>query len=609
MCGFSVIIDRSGRPIPYEHVEKMNDAVAHRGPDASGVATYGSIGLGHRRLSIIDLSHAADQPMVRPHGTLVYNGEIYNFRAVRADLEALGVRFATDSDSEVLLEALNQWWVDALPRLNGMFAFAYLDHRSDRLLLGRDQFGIKPLFVAEQKGLIVAGSEIKQAFSFDGIEPRINEAAASAFLFDSALNRDEGTLFDGVKHLLGGHYAIYDRRADTFVVTRWYDLQDRVRAINPSYPEARERIGELMRDSVRLRHASDVPIGSCLSGGIDSSVICSLSGTIVDDPSTFSVFTTYHESAAFDERYYSRQVVEKFGFRSIEILPDLGELFSPGVMSHLAWYQDQPFLSGSHFNEYIIFKAAHERGVTVILDGQGSDEYFGGYGEFWFAAQIEALRSFDIARFSQGISARAVATSRSTGQILRLFASTVLSRGKAAEPAWIADGRRRQGGAAIPPHSGTNFVDLAVNEMTSSSLPYQLHSEDRNSMRWSIEARLPMLDHRLVEYALSIPTAYKVGAGYQKRVLRDATPELPTEIATRRAKMGFVSADSEYILHNGPAMRTFVEAAATRLSGRVDAKLVIEEFDAIIAGGRRYHDGIFRLLSLVAWADAFKISL
>lgn len=609
MCGFSVIVDRSGKPVRDADIDNMNNRIAHRGPDAAGITIYGSIGLGHRRLSIIDLSHAADQPMVRPHGTLVYNGEIYNFREIRAELEGLGVCFSTDSDSEVLLEALNHWWVDALPRLNGMFAFAYLDHRADRLLLGRDHFGIKPLFYTEQNGLIVAGSEVKQAFAVPGIEPRVNERVAGDFLFGSALNRDEATMFAGINNLPAGHYAVYDRRSDRFDVVRWYDLQSHVQAIAPHYDVARERISDLMRDSVRLRHVSDVPIGSCLSGGVDSSVICSISGSIVSDASKFSVFTTYHEEAAYDERQFSRLVVDKFGFRSIEMLPDLGELFLPGMMGELAWHHDQPLMSGSHFNEYMIFKAARQHGVTVMLDGQGSDEYFGGYGEFWHAAQIEALKALDLRRFAEGISARAISTSRSVPLVLRLFAASLLGRGKGHEPAWIVDGRRRQGRPPSSDHKGKRFVDLAIKELSSSSLPYQLHSEDRNSMRWSIEARLPMLDHRLVEYALSIPTAFKIGSGYQKRILRDAVPELPATIAKRRTKMGFVSADAEHVFRNGAAVRPLIAAAATRLNGRVDRGLVLEDFDAIVAGTRPYHDGIFRLLSLVAWADAFKIAL
>ena len=292
------------------------------------MALFGSIGLGHRRLSIIDLRSCADQPMSSPAGTIVYNGEIYNFADIRAELEGLGVVFETDSDSEVLLRALDRWWVDALPRLNGMFSFAYLDHRGDRLLLARDRFGVKPLFWTEQGGRILAGSEIKQAFAFDGVHPRIDATSARAFLLDAQLDRGERTMFAGVQHLLGGHYAVYDRRADTFAITRWYDLAARVAPIRPSYDEAREQVRALVRDAVRLRHIANVPLGACLSGGIDSSVICSLSAGIVDDPSRFTVFTSFHDHPGYDERAYSRMVVEKFGFRSIELCPDLGTLFA-----------------------------------------------------------------------------------------------------------------------------------------------------------------------------------------------------------------------------------------------------------------------------------------
>jgi asparagine synthase (glutamine-hydrolysing) len=607
MCGFSIVIDRTGAQVDPAMLHRMNEVVSHRGPNADGVSVRGQVGLGHRRLSIIDLASHANQPMLRDESSLAYNGEIYNFQDVRAELEALGVAFSTNSDTEVLIQALRTWWTDALPRLNGMFSFAYHDARTGRVLLARDRFGVKPLVYRLEKDQIIAGSEAKQLFAADGAAAQLNDEAAVRFLLDARLNIDNQTFFRGVTELRGGCYAVYDCADDSFHIDRWYDLAARVQRSSAPYDAAREQTSVILHDAVRIRHIANVPLGACLSGGVDSSVICSISAGLVEDPSAFKVFTSFHQHEGYDERVYSRKVVETFGFHSIEVEPDLGVLFTPQTMQDLAWGQDQPLGSGSHFNEYMIFKTAREAGVTVVLDGQGADEYFGGYGEFWHAAQMEHLRTLNLAAFQRGIALRAESTGRSNAEITKRFAASLLPRKLVETPGWITEARR-YGPAAATPASATSFNALAIEEVLSTSLPYQLHSEDRHSMRWSIEARMPMTDYRLVEQALSLPTEYKVGRGYQKRILRDAAPELPREIATRRGKMGFVSADGEFMRRHAGAIRPMMAAAADYASRFVPAKRVMEDFDAMAAGKLAYHDGFFRLLSFHGWGKAFNVT-
>lgn len=608
MCGFSIVIERTGREVDHRMLHRMNEVVAHRGPNADGVSVRGQVGLGHRRLSIIDLASHANQPMIREESSLAYNGEIYNFRDVRAELQSLGVVFTTDSDTEVLVQALRTWWTDALPRLNGMFSFAYHDARSGKVLIARDRFGVKPLVYRLEKDRLIAGSEAKQIFAADGSQARLNEDAAIRFLLDAQLNYDAQTFFQGVEELRGGCYAIYDCAADSFEIHRWYDLAGRIERSSASYAQARDEVDAILHDAVRIRHIANVPLGACLSGGVDSSVICSISAGLVDDPSAFKVFTSFHRDDGYDERAYSRKVVERFGFHSIEVEPDLGVLFTPEKMEELARHQDQPLNSGSHFNEYMIFKTAREAGVTVVLDGQGADEYFGGYGEFWHAAQMEHLRALDIGAFKRGLALRAASRGQSESEVLKRFLASLAPK-KFVEPAgFISEARQ-----ALPPRARNtatpkSFNGLALEEVLSTSLPYQLHSEDRHSMRWSIEARMPMTDYRLVEKALSLPTEYKVGQGFQKRILRDAAPELPREIATRRGKMGFVSADGEFMRRNAARIRPMMAAAADYAKRFVPADRVLADFDAVAEGKIAYHAGFFRLLSFHGWGKAFNVT-
>lgn len=608
MCGFSLIIDRTGGEVDPAMLERMNGCVTHRGPNAEGVCVRGQVGLGHRRLSIIDLASHANQPMIREDAALAYNGEIYNFRDVRAELEALGVVFSTGSDTEVLIQALRMWWIDALPRLNGMFSFAYHDARTGRVLLARDRFGVKPLVYRLEKDRVIAGSEAKQIFAADGSQPRLNEEAAVRFLLDAQLNFDSQTFFQGVTELRGGGYAVYDCRADTFETGRWYDLAARVAASSASYAQARDEVSAILHDAVRIRHIANVPLGACLSGGVDSSVICSISAGLVDDPSAFKVFTSFHREDGYDERAYSQKVVEAFGFHSIEVEPQLSELFTPQKMEEMARHQDQPLSTGSHFNEYMIFKTAREAGVTVVLDGQGADEYFGGYGEFWHAAQMEHLRSLNLGAFQRGIELRAASTGLSTADVLKRFAVSLLPARHTEPKGWIADARRAQSGRTVSRPLPKSFNALSIEEVLVTSLPYQLHSEDRHSMRWSIEARMPMTDYRLVEKALSLPTEYKVGEGYQKRILRDAAPQLPREIATRRGKMGFVSADGEFMRRSAATVRPMMAAAADYAKRFAPADRVMADFDAMTQGKLAYHAGFFRLLSFHGWGKAFNVT-
>jgi asparagine synthase (glutamine-hydrolysing) len=602
MCGIACIVDsRQSNAIP-ALLEKMNRTASHRGPDGSGSAVFGPIGLGHVRLSIIDLSNGGHQPMSRGGLHISFNGEIYNYRELRQDLEALGEAFVTGSDTEVLLAVLAKWGMSGLERLKGMFAFALYDERSGTLHLVRDRFGKKPLLYAKVGNALYAASEAAQIYAALGTGPKVNSTVALRFLEYGYLNGTAETFFSGLFEVPAGHYLRHRIDGGETEIVQWYDLGAKVVPASANYDEAREKLRDLLIAAVRRRHVADVEIGICLSGGIDSSSIASLSSTLFPGKRLLSV-TSYSDEPGFDERKFSRSVVRHFQLRSIEICPDTDDMWTPDKLRELGWYHGQPIPNGSHLNEYHVFRAAHEAGLKVMLDGQGSDEYFGGYGEFWLSAQLELLRAGRIAQLYAGLKARAEAVRLPFVSVLKGFVAAVL---RAARPPGRADWLKCHAAPEPPRSSGhKRFLELSLEELTHSSVPFQVHSEDRNSMRWSVESRLPFLDHELVEYVLGLPTEYKCLRGIQKKILRDAVSELPAEIAARRDKIGFASPDARTCLRNGAQIRSSLRDTLARLDSIANAGAVLRKFDGMIETQSNYHPMFFRLLSFDGWQRAF----
>jgi asparagine synthase (glutamine-hydrolysing) len=606
MCGISCALALSPGVDPGALVRVMNDKARHRGPDAAGVEVVGNVALGHTRLSIIDLSDRSNQPMLRDGRWISFNGEIYNFRDLQRQLEALGHHFTTASDTEVLLVALAHWGVGALDRLKGMFAFALLDPAAGELLLARDRFGKKPLVYARRGDALLVASEAKQIVAAAGGRPTPNLNAALGFLTESALNFGDETFFAGVSELRAGHWAKVDTRTGAMRIERWYDLGARIRRTTCDYEEARENVRSLLKAAVDRRLVADVRLGACLSGGIDSSSIVAVSNGLRDGK-PFPTITAYADADGFDERRFSRDVVAQFGLQSIEIQPDVSRIWRPEQLGELCYYQDQPVKSGSQFSEYCVFQAARQAGVTVMLDGQGSDEYFGGYGEFWLAAQVEALRAGRFLSVWEALRRRADALGISVARAAYNFSLSLRAafsgagRRNEAPRAWL-----RAAAPEVPERAPAraSFDELALREMTQTSVPFQVHSEDRNSMRWSVESRLPFLDHELVEYVLGLPTDFKCAHGRQKSLLRDAVAELPPSVAQRKDKIGFALPDALAMRDSLSSVRGALCDSARRLARIIDPEIVVRDFDAMVEKGG-YDPKFLRILSLDAWCEAF----
>jgi len=531
----------------------MRDRLVHRGPDNGGnwLRKYGRVAMGHRRLSIIDTTHAANQPMETADGEmcLSFNGEIYNYVELREELTRCGYSFRTRSDTEVLLNALREWGEEALPKLNGMFAFALWDERSKRMLVARDRFGEKPLFIARgQLGTVVFASEMKAALAHPLVSSSINEQALDDFSIGSWYEDNTATFFRDINRLSPAHAAWF--REDGSEERRWRFWTPDYTAINVEIKphEAIEKFEELMQRSIRLRLRADVPVGSSLSGGLDSSVIVGY----LSRERGHSAFTQNTFSAVFpndptmSEEKEIEEIVSHTGVNSYRVIPDPRCLMEESRLLH--WHQEEPFLSASIYLQWCVARLARQSGTVVLMDGQGADELLAGYQFHFPQRQLDLLDRGQIslamretAKFNRRLR---IASSKYKAAHRRFNDSVAYSvdeLGKHVKRRPDVSQYRYSVGVA-PAVPGSRLRRTISEALLYNSLPMLLRYADRNSMAFSREARLPFLDYDLVDFCISLPDGYYVRNGWQKWILRMAAGNLvPESIRWRADKVGYAA--------------------------------------------------------------------
>ena len=615
------------------------DRVAHRGPDGSGwrefASAAGPVALGHRRLAIIDLSEAGLQPMSDASGRyhLVLNGEIYNYLELRDELRAKGHQFSSDTDSEVLLAAYREWGEDCLHRFLGMFAFLIWDERDQILFAARDRFGIKPLYVAVNQRGIAFASEIKQLLGLPGLSGRMNLARVRDFLAAGMSDHTEETLFEGVVQLQPGCcVAIAAGRAWTGLIEpkRWYAIPPHG-TLRLSEAEAAEQFRSLLTDSVRLHLRSDAPVGSCLSGGLDSSSIVCLMSRMLDaegQGARVNTVSACYDEKAVDETPFMAAVVAQAGATPHRVFPKPDDVFARA--SDLTWYQDEPFGSTSIFAQWCVFEEARRAGIKVMLDGQGADEALAGYHWTYAWHLLTLIRQGRLTALASTVSQRVGAHGCGVAdQLTRLAAVALPPRlAQALKAGRNGAGRRwlrsEAFGTLAPDHgalelaSAINGLPQVIDVATlcvvltfSANLQMLLHWEDRNSMAHSIEARVPFLDHRLVEFALALGNEHKLVGADTKRVLRRAMADvLPPEILARRDKLGFATPEEAWF--RGPLKPLIldgVEATLARFPGLVDARATRALVSAMLEGQRPVDFKAWRIVSMGIWGERFGVTL
>ncbi|MFM9840718.1 MAG: asparagine synthase (glutamine-hydrolyzing) [Cyclobacteriaceae bacterium] len=616
MCGISISISRHNDPIRNGFIRSFNDKVAHRGPDDEGFYFGNNFAFGHRRLSILDLSKAGHQPMQRNHLIITYNGEIYNYIELRDELALLGHTFKSATDTEVILAAYEQWGIDSFAKLNGMWAFAIYDSSKDEIIFSRDHFGIKPLYFAKTKSFFMAGSEIKQFTTIEEFKPILNKEVAINFLIQGLQNYSDDTFFEGVKELLGGHYMVYSLSTHNFAIKKWYDLSKSAKKIYDKYENVVAEVRRLFENSVRIRMRSDVTVGSCLSGGIDSSSIVTIIHSQKMANRDFVTVTSCYDDKKYDEQEYSDIVTSKTGFKNSKTYPQLNHLWDEKHLDKMIYHQDQPFSGASCYSEFKVFENARNNNVIVMQDGQGADEYLCGYDEFFMIRVNEMFDSFHWFGAYRLLKLRS--TFKDTSfihefqsflnlkyiyKLKRIVKKIIGINGYT----WLQHDWSKEVSSKLVNLDENRVRELSITELLRSSIPFQLHSEDRNSMMFSVESRLPFLDPRLVEYCVGLPSSYKIKNGYSKAVLRDAVTELPDEIRQRKKKMGFVAPDSQWILDNKDRVREDLKEAIG--STGIFSNELLERFDRFVSGELKYENIYFRAMTLKRFLDIFKVRI
>lgn len=614
MCGISLLISGVDQFVSAEHINGMNNRVIHRGPDGEGYYYGRNFAMGHRRLSIIDLSDAGLQPMQKGGDVLIFNGMIYNYLELRDELVALGYHFSSQTDTEVLLVACQHWGLDAFRRLNGMWAFALYRKKSNDIILCRDYYGIKPLYYTYMKGLFAAGSEIKQFISLPGFVPALNKKIAVNFLVNGFSNYSEQTFFNGVKELRGGHYMIYNLDTHQSKINKWYDLADAAEPRSDGFDQASKVLHDLFGDSVKKRMRADVNVGSCLSGGIDSSSIVSYVSAHQLANQGFATVTSCYNEAHYDERKYSDEVSRLTGFRAVKVFPDLNRLLDGGDLDAMLYYQDQPFAGASHYSEFAVFRTAARNDLSVMLDGQGADEYLCGYEDFFNTYLQQLFKQGKFKAAFDNIKTKARAKDIPAWDVVKsyvkeaywfpmiLFTKKLIRK---SNYSWLSAAWKRIADDQLVVFKSRSVRELSLEQMTTTSLPFQLHSEDRNSMMHSIESRLPFLDHRLVEYIISLPCDYKIRNGLSKYIFREAITELPEPIRSRANKMGFVAPDEPWIRANHVRIRQELEEVVR--SSDIFSTDLLKRFDKFINGKLNFEYIYFRAIALHRFMKVFKM--
>ena len=624
MCGIAAAIDLGLRPrglLPV--VETMSELIAHRGPDGHGLweRERGGVAFGHRRLTIIDLT-TGEQPMTDGDGAWVtYNGEIYNYVEVR---EVLGERaFRTTSDTEVLLRAYRRWGVDCLAQLRGVFAFALWDESEQTLFCARDRFGIKPLYYAQVDGMLVLASEAKALLPFLPSIETDPEGLQDYLTFQFVLHGK--TLFRGVQELLPGHYLLV--RDGQVTVRRYWEVQ-----YEPDFDHTEryfsDRLDELVQDSVRLHLRADVPVGSYVSGGLDSSIVAGLASQQTGYP--FQGFTgRFDVGPEFDESRYARDlaVASDFDLHEVTITPEDVRTILPDLIYHL----DFPVAGPGSIPQYMVSKLAAQH-VKVVLGGQGGDEIFGGYARYLIAYFEQCIKAAIEGTMRDGnfvVTYESIIPSLSTLReykpLLREFWREGLFEDLDRRYYRLVDRAPQLAGAIDPGVFGDespfarfhrifradnvqkeSYFDSMTHFDFKTLLPALLQIEDRVSMAHGLESRVPFVDHAVVDFAATMPADVKFKNGQLKHVLRQSLDRvLPRSIAERTDKMGFPVPLRQWVGPGGP-LRDFAGDVLGSAAARSRPYLA-DGFDpvSLIDSDTAYGRSLWGLLSLELWQARF----
>jgi len=638
VCGLFGIVEAPPGLLDASRVSRLFSLLHHRGPDDRGWLTLGPSGartgseaenlagdvaLLHTRLSILDLSVAGHQPMSTRDGRLhlSFNGEIYNYLELRRELESRGHRFASETDTEVLLEAWAEWGAAALERLVGMFAFALVDTERRVLVLVRDHFGIKPLYYASLARGLAFASEIPPLLELPEVDRRANPQRVYDYLRFGRTDHGGETMFAAIRQVEPAHYLELPLDEPTQIADRQYWSLEPEPAADLSLDAAADRLRELFLDNVRLHLRSDVPVGAAFSGGIDSSANVTAMRRLSGPELELHTFSYLADDPSLNEERWVRLVAREIGAHTHTVAPSPEELLVD--LDRLIDIQAEPFGGTSIYAQYRVFRLAREVGIKVMLDGQGADELFAGY-RYYLADRIAGLlgsgRLLATVRLLRALASLPGASpggmlARAVGHALPEAAQGTARRltRHRLSPAWLDEHWLRAHDVRVSDPGRTSRGSLREYRLDTvrTGLRELLRYEDRNSMASSIESRVPFLTPALAEFAAGLPDDYLIAAdGTGKLVLRRSLRDLvPDPILERRDKIGFATPEPAWLRTLAPWAEEVFASGAGRTDGLLRLRVVREQWHAMTAGTRPFEPVAWRWLNLLRWADRLGVDL
>lgn len=638
MCGiFGVIDNENNCWLEPDNLVGVLDKLSYRGPNHKGWLTWNSkkkslkneatanrnvrLFLGHQRLSIIDLSAAAHQPMSSSDGRyhIIFNGEIYNYRELREELGAQGYYFETQSDTEVLLAACIHWGDEVVTKLTGMFAFALFDSYNETLFMARDHFGIKPLFYSFWNGGFAFSSEIPPLLDLPEIDREVNPQKLYYYLQFGLTDNDSQTLLRDVQQLPAAHYFKLNINDLEHRTLERYWQPDISRRSNLGFQDAVTKLRNLFLESVNLHLRSDVPVGAALSGGIDSSaIVCAI--RYLRPETELHTFTYVADDQDLSEEKWADIVIDHVGAISHKVTAKSSELVSD--LNHLIRVQGEPFGSTSIYAQHRIFRLAKEAGIKVMLDGQGADELFAGYAGYAgarLASLIWQVRCISAYRFLKEASAwpdrdRVMIIKRALNYFipawLQPFARKLVGRELVSDwmnADWFKERDVKMFLADWKKYGRNCLREELLRSLQCTSVPSLLRYEDRNSMAHSIESRVPFLNHKLVEFVYSLPEEYLIDTqGSSKSIFRQAMRGIvPDAILDRRDKIGFATPEQKWLRLLSPWVnQTLSEAAGSSV---LRCSELQKEWRSVMEGKSPFGWHIWRWLNFLRWSEEFDV--
>lgn len=595
MCGIAGLWNLDGQPVSSRLLECFTDSLAHRGPDGNGfyIDSEANLGFGHRRLAILDTSDGGRQPMSFADGRywITYNGEIYNFLELKTELERSGYQFRTDSDTEVILAAYHCWGEDCQLRFNGMWAFAIWDRVERMLFISRDRFGVKPLIYYFDPRHFAFASEMKAFLALDWFQPDFDPAMVAAALSNERLvEGDERCLLRGLRHLFGGH-CLTLKMGEAPKIRRWWNTLDHLQSVPQNYEEQVRHFRELFLDACRIRMRSDVPVGTALSGGLDSSsILCGMrhvrdgndtNDRLADDWQRAFIMT--YPGAAIDERRYADQVIQHTGTIPVYCTGS-SDMYLENFDRILFQYEE---ISDLHLGPWLVHKAQRENGIIVTIDGHGGDEALGGYPWYVTAALKDAIKNLAPGRARELVSIMKGLELFPDHQFYSKSAQALFAKAaKGQEQPWLLQSAAEFSSPAYEEdrlriQNRDSLFRTLYNDFHFIQLPTNLRDFDHLSMAHGVEVRSPFMDWRLITFVFSLPATAKIGGGFTKRILRDALKGiLPESIRTRTRKLGFPNLAEAWTSPRAQDfMRDVIQSADFRALTIWDGRKVAEDFE------------------------------